>query len=126
MELAEQLEGIAARAAGHAEREEVVTAVIPAESSMGRVYLCAYRRGDDETTWLLLDTDGEPVVERAAVRDAASLVALAELAAIRAPPPPAAPACLPGDGAGGGDREALRAPWGRWRRRKTPRALDER
>src|SRR5215217_5812293 len=83
MELAEQLEGIAARAAGHADGDEVVAAVIPAESSLGRVYLCAYRRGGDETTWLLLDVGGEPVVERAAVRDAASLVALVELADLR-------------------------------------------
>jgi hypothetical protein len=94
MELGAQLEGIAARAAGHAEGQEVVAAVIPAESSLGRVYLCAYRRRDDETTWLLLDTDGEPVVERAAVRDAASLVALVELAE---------------DSAGGGELDELRS-----------------
>ena len=94
MELGAQLEGIAARAAGHAESNEVVAAVIPAQSSLGRVYLCAYRRRDDETTWLLLDADGEPVVERAAVRDAASLVALVELAE---------------DSAGGGELDELRS-----------------
>jgi hypothetical protein len=94
MELGEALEAIAARAAEHAGADEVVAAVIPAESTSGRVYLCAYRRGDDETTWLLLDGDGEPVVERVAVRDVASLAALVELAA---------------DNAGGGELDELRS-----------------
>ena len=110
MELGEQLEGIAARAAGHADGDEVVAAVIPAESSMGRVYLCAYGRGEDETTWLLLDADGEPVVERAAVRAAASLVALVELAE---------------DSAGGGELDELRSRLVGLRLTENPLGLDD-
>ena len=33
-------------------------AVMPAESGSGRVYLAAYREGDDATGWLLLDANG--------------------------------------------------------------------
>lgn len=110
MELAEQLEGIAARAAEHADGDEVVAAVIPAESSVGRVYLCAYRRGGGETTWLLLDAGGEPVVERAAVRDAASLVALVELA---------------DESAGGGELDELRSRLVGLRLTENPPGLDD-
>jgi hypothetical protein len=94
MELREELETIATRAAELADEGETVAAVIPAESASGRVYLCAYRTNDEETSWLLLDAAGEPVLDRAAVRDAASLVALVELAE---------------DNAGGGELDELRS-----------------
>ena len=94
MELRDELETIAARAAEHADDGETVTAVIPAQSSAGRVYLCAYRDGSEATSWLVLDGAGEPVLDRAVVRDAASLVALVEVAE---------------DSAGGGELDELRS-----------------
>jgi hypothetical protein len=94
MELREELETIAARAGEHVDDGETVAAVIPAQSSTGRVYLCAYRDGSEATSWLVLDASGEPVVDRAAVRDVASLVALVELAE---------------DSAGGGELDELRS-----------------
>src|SRR5215208_6160173 len=110
MELAEQLEGIAARAAGITAVTISSPSACPAESSVGRVYLCAYRRGEDGTTWLLLDGGGEPVVERAAVRDAASLVALVELA---------------DDSAGGGELDELRSRLVGLRLTDNPPGLDD-
>jgi hypothetical protein len=110
MELGEELETIAARAAQQADDDEAVAAVIPAESSSGRVYLCAFRHGDEDTTWLLLDAAGEPVVERAAVRDAASLVALVELAE---------------DNAAGGELDELRSRLVGLRVTENPPGLEE-
>jgi hypothetical protein len=94
MELRDELETIAARAAEHADEGETVAAVLPAHSSLGRVYVCAYRGPDEGTSWLVVDAAGEPVVDRAAVRDAASLVALVEVAE---------------DSAGGGELDELRS-----------------
>jgi hypothetical protein len=70
MELREELEEIAVAAAEHAGGDEEIAAVIPAESSLGRVYLCAYRSGHGEMSWLLLDAGGAPVEDRAAVGEA--------------------------------------------------------
>lgn len=95
MALQDELEAIAAKAAEHADDAEELAAVIPADSGGARVYLLAYRRGEEEPSgWLLLDADGNPVESRAAVRDAASLVALCEVAE---------------DSAGGGELDDLRA-----------------
>ncbi|HEY6149891.1 MAG TPA: hypothetical protein VIW19_05195 [Gaiellaceae bacterium] len=61
------------------EGEELV-GIIPAEPSVGvRLYVCAYRDGE-EPSWLVLRADGSPVEERALVRDAVSIAALYELA----------------------------------------------
>ena len=58
-----------------------VTGVLAAESAGGeRSYLVSYGE-DDAREWLLLDEDARPVVERPRVREVASLVAMAELAA---------------------------------------------
>ena len=65
---------------GYAGEEEELAGIVPAEPSPGlRVYLCAYRHGE-ETSWLVLDADGAPVEDRSLVRDAVSIAALWELA----------------------------------------------
>jgi hypothetical protein len=105
----EELEQIAAAAAQHAAAGERVAAVIPADSAGRRVYLCAYRDGE-ETTWLLLDAGGNPVEDRLTVRDAASLVALCEVAE---------------DHAGGGGLDELRSQLVGLRLTENPPGLDE-
>jgi len=59
---------------------EELAGIIPTEPGSGvRVYLCAYRDGE-ETSWLVLDERGEAVDDRSRVRDAVSIAALQELA----------------------------------------------
>jgi hypothetical protein len=108
VELRDELEQIAATAAEHAADGEELAAVLPAESSVGRTYLCAYR--NEETSWLLLDAGGAPVADRAAVRDAASLIALCEVA---------------DDSAGGGELDELRSRLVGLRLTENPPGLEE-
>lgn len=108
--LLEELEQIALAAAEYAGGSEEVAGVIAAESSGRRVYLCAYRNGREETSWLLLDAGGAPVEDRAAVRDVASLVALCEVAE---------------DSAGGGELDELRSQLVGLRLTENPPGLDE-
>jgi hypothetical protein len=90
MGLADELERIAAVATEHG----AVSGVLASEPSPGRrVYLVAFG-SDDDRSWLALDADGRVVERRARVREAASLVAMCEVA---------------GDVAGGGDLPELRA-----------------
>jgi hypothetical protein len=71
-----------------------VTGILAAEPSTGRrVYLVAFGAGEGGA-WLVVDDAAVPVARREDVRDAASVVALCELAA---------------DVAGGGDVVGLRA-----------------
>ena len=71
---------IAEAAVAYGADGEELAGIVPAEPSHGvRVYLCAYRHGD-ETSWLVLDADGAPVEDRSLVRDAVSIAALWELA----------------------------------------------
>jgi hypothetical protein len=106
MTLAEELEGIARRAADHGR----VSGVLAAEPGSGRrFYLVAFDE-DEHRAWLVLDRDGEPVAEREDVRDAASIVAMCELA---------------GDLAGGGDLEALRSQLAQVRIVEQPPGIDE-
>jgi hypothetical protein len=87
--LSEDLAQIAATAAA----EGPVAGVVAAEPRPGhRVYLVAYAGEDPE--WLAFDAGGTPLDRREEVRDAASIVAMCEVAA---------------DTAGGGDLPALRA-----------------
>ena len=93
--LVDELERIAAAGAAHAGAGERVTGVLAAEAGAGeRLYLCSFGDGSGTRSWLVLDPDGAPVSDRAAVRDATSIAALCELAA---------------EAAGGGDLEELRA-----------------
>jgi len=88
--LSDDLERIAAAAAAHGP----VTAVLAAEPAYesARLYLVAVGDGDARE-WLVLDDAGRPSDRREAVRGAASIVAMCELAE---------------ELAGGGDLEALR------------------
>jgi hypothetical protein len=106
MALTDDLERIAAAAAAYGE----VSGVLAAEPSRGRrLYLVAL--GPDETRrWLVLDDDGSPVTRRDEVRDAASIVAICELA---------------GDLAGGGDLEQLRSQLAQVRMVEQPPGIED-
>jgi hypothetical protein len=94
VELADELQTIAEAAVVYAAAGEELAGIVPAEPAVGlRFYLCAYRAGE-ATTWLVLDGEGRPVVERRPVRDVVSITALCELAE---------------EAAGGGDLDELRA-----------------
>jgi hypothetical protein len=108
VELREELEKIAEQAADHAGEGEHIAAVIAAEPANGRFYLVAFR--GEGTSWLLLDSSGAPVEDRAAVRDAVGLIALAEVAE---------------DSAGGGELDELRSRLVGLRLTENPPGLDE-
>jgi hypothetical protein len=108
--LSDELEQIARAARAHAGAGEELAAVLPAEPAAGaRVYLCAFRRGE-ERSWLALDGAGRPVRDRALVRDAVSIAALCEVAE---------------ESAGGGDLEALRAQLRTLRLTENPDGIEE-
>src|SRR5438093_4593687 len=95
MSLSDDLERIAVAAAEHAGPDERLAGVVAAEPGPGRrVYLAAFATGDGANGWLALDDEGRPIDRRDAVREAASIVVMCELA---------------GEIAGGGDLEGLRA-----------------
>jgi hypothetical protein len=78
--LDQELRRIAEKAVTYCREGEELAGIIPAEPGQGgRVYVCAYQYGD-ETSWLVLDASGEPITDRARVKDAVSIAALVELA----------------------------------------------
>jgi hypothetical protein len=105
--------GTAAAAAGtFASDGEHVAGVVAAEPSAGlRIYLCAYRKGeDDRLSWVALDAYGEPLGDRLLVRDAVSVVGLCELAE---------------ECAGGGDVAELRRQLADLKVRDDPDGIDD-
>jgi hypothetical protein len=93
MGLKDDLDRIAAVAAGLARPDEELAGVVPAEPEPGeRSYLCAYQ-ADEERTWLVLDDQGRSVTDRDRIRRAVSIIATSELAE---------------ESAGGGELEELR------------------
>src|SRR4029077_4227590 len=79
--LDDDLEQIAVRAAAFAAPGETLTGILAAEPlHYGRVYLCSYASGDERPGWLALDLAGAPIDRLAAVREAAKLAALCEIA----------------------------------------------
>lgn len=111
MALVEELEVIANAAAAYAASGERLTGVLAAEAGPGeRLYLCSFEDGAGTRSWLALDPEGAAVTDRAAVRDAASIAALCELAA---------------EAAGGGDLEELRARLVALRLSENPPGIDE-
>ena len=80
MALDQELRRIAEVAVTYCRDGEELSGIVPAEPAAGaRVYVCAYRDGE-ETSWLVLRTDGAPVEDRSLVRDAVSIAAIYELA----------------------------------------------
>jgi hypothetical protein len=108
--LQEDLERIARAAVGFAAEGEELAGVLAAEPvGRSRVYLCAYRSSEGHT-WLALDDDGEPITDRELVRQAASLVALCEVAE---------------ESAGGGELDDLRSRLVALRLTENPPGIDE-
>jgi hypothetical protein len=94
MGLSDDLEQIAVAAAAFAAPGERVTGILAVEPlHFGRVFLCAYATGDERPAWLALDAAGSPLGSLSAVREAAKLAALCEVAE---------------ESAGGGDLQQLR------------------
>ena len=80
MALEDDLRRIAEAAAHFAADGEDVAGIVPAQPASGiRVYVCAYRAGE-QSGWLVLDATAVPVRDRQVVRDAVSIAALCELA----------------------------------------------
>jgi hypothetical protein len=74
--LDQELRRIAEKAVTYCRDGEELAGIIPVEpGSGGRVY-----RHGEETSWLVIDASGKPVVDRALVKDAVSIAALVELA----------------------------------------------
>jgi hypothetical protein len=107
--LQDDLERIAVAAARYAAEGEELAGVLAAEPQGDRVYLCAYGSGD-EVSWLALDDGGEPITDRELVRQAASLVALSEVAE---------------ESAGGGELDELRSRLVALRLTENPPGIDE-
>jgi len=78
--LEKELRRIAEAAVIYAGNGEELAGIVPAEPGSGaRLYVCAYREGN-QTSWLVLDAEGTPVDDRVLVRDAVSIAGLVELA----------------------------------------------
>jgi hypothetical protein len=110
--LEDELDAAATTAGTFAGDGEQLAGVVAAEPSAGlRVYVCAYRRGEDERlSWLALDGGGEPLGDRLLVRDAVSIVGLCELAE---------------ECAGGGDVPELRRQLADLKSRHDPPGINE-
>lgn len=110
MALGDDLGRIAAAAQPFAAQGEGLSGVLAAEPAPGsRVYLCAFSRGG-ERSWLALDGGGSALTRRETVREAASIVALCEMAE---------------ETAGGGRLEELRRRLVELRMTQSPPGIDE-
>lgn len=108
--LQDDLDRIAASAARFAAEGEELAGVLAAEPlEGGRVYLCAFSSAEGHT-WLALDGDGQPISDRELVRQAASLVALSEVAE---------------ESAGGGELDELHSRLVALRLTENPPGIDE-
>jgi hypothetical protein len=93
MALRDDLDRVAQAALALVEAGEELAGIVPAEPREGeRTYLCGFASGE-ERRWLVLDDAGEPLTDREAVRRAASIAAMCELAE---------------ESAGGGELDELR------------------
>jgi hypothetical protein len=111
VDLTADLRRTAEAAVRYAAPGEEVVGIVPAEPSSGsRTYLCAYGGEDGAASWLVLDADGQTVVDRARVREVVSIAALVELAE---------------ENAGGGDLDDLRSKLVALRVTENPPGIDE-
>ena len=110
MELEAEIAAAAEAASAHVADGEELEGVVPAEPASGaRVYLCAYRSGDEQS-WLALDAEHRPLADRALVREAVTIAAMCELAE---------------ESAGGGDVGDLRARLVELRLTEAPEGIEE-
>jgi len=110
MALSDELEPILEAAAAVASSGERLTGVLIAEPlAFGRVYLCAFE-SDSAHAWLALDAAAVPVTSREAVREAAQLAALCEVAE---------------EAAGGGNLPELRQRLRELRETEAPEGIEE-
>ena len=110
MPLPDDLDRIAAAAGARTDEGEELAGVVATEPVGGaRYYLCAFAAGDGRA-WLVVDDEGEPVLRRETVRDAASIAAVCELAE---------------ETAGGGRLEELREQLVRLRLTESPEGIEE-
>jgi len=109
--LTEELRRTAEAAVRYAEPAEEIVGIVAAEPTSGsRGYLCAYRDGDGQTSWLVLGEDGDAIADRGRVREIVSIAALVELAE---------------ETAGGGDLDEFRAQLVALRMTENPSGIDE-
>jgi len=80
VELARELERIAAAAAPHGNGDALVAVLATEPAEGARCYLCAFEQAGGARTWIALDGDGRPLTSRRDVRAAASIAALCEVA----------------------------------------------
>jgi hypothetical protein len=110
MALSEELERIAQLARALAAPGETLAGILPTEPlSAGRVYLCAYETPEGHA-WLALDAAGAQLSDRHAVREAAQIAGLCEIAE---------------ESAGGGDLPELIARLEEIRRTDAPQGIEE-
>ena len=110
MALSEELERIAQLARALAAPGETLAGILPTELlSTGRVYLCAYETPAGHG-WLALDAAGAQLSDRHAVREAAQIAGLCEIAE---------------ESAGGGDLPELIARLEEIRRTDAPQGIEE-
>jgi len=111
VELQKELDRIAAQVSTQVGADDDVSAVLATEPEPGRrIYLCALDGGDGYRSWLAVDGEGGPVVQRAQVRAAISIAALCEVAA---------------DAAGGGDVDELVERLQELRAREDPPGIEQ-
>jgi hypothetical protein len=110
MALSDELERMAQSARAYAVDGEELAGILPTESlAAGRVYLCAYESPAGHS-WLALDGAGAPLADRHAVREAAQIAGLCEIAE---------------ESAGGGDLPQLIARLEEIRRADAPQGIEE-
>ena len=111
MTLFDELDRIRALAAAHCGPGDTVSGILPAEPTTGWwAFVCSFDDADGLRSWLAVRADGSPVVSRAELRAAVSIVALCELAA---------------DAAGGGDLDDLITQLADLREREAPEGIED-